>query len=172
MMRRLSIAATAAIVAVATPTLAAGDKPPQREILRGAVVPVPFGADGSHLMEDLGGRARLVDGEGRDRISIRIRGLARRATYLWHIHEVDADMTDPCAHHGPVPMARGFKHYPKLVANRRGRVRATARARRFKARMGKLYFVSVDRRKDGVSVACSLLAIPAPEATPTATPTP
>jgi len=170
----MPVIATAAVAATAvvTPSIAAQESAPRGDVLRGPVVPIPYGADGSGLMKKLGGRARLLDGKGRDLMRIRVRGLKRRTVYLWHIHEVDVTVPDPCSQHGAVPLAHGFKHYPNLVANRRGRARATAKARRFEAKVDKAYYVNVDRRRDGTSVGCSLLKAPAPEATPTPTPTP
>jgi hypothetical protein len=171
-------AAIAAVTAVVvTPTIAAGGKQPTGKVLRGPVKPVPYGVDGSGLMKKLHGRARLVDGRRRDRITIRVRGLKRRTTYLWHIHEVDATLVDPCAQNITVPLAKGFKHYPEIVTNRRGRGRAAATARRFKAKAGKAYYVNVDRLVDGTSVGCGVLTglqtePPPATASPTPVPTP
>ncbi len=163
-----AVAVGAAVTVI--PTVAAREKPPQADVLRGSVLPIPYGHDAGGLMKKLRGRARLVDGSGRDRITIRVRGLERRTTYLWHIHAVDAKTPDPCAAHRPVPLARGFKRYPRLVADRRGRARARATARRFKAKADKTYYVNVDRRRDGTSIGCGVLEAPAPKATPTPTP--
>ena len=111
------------------------------------------------------GTARLLDkpGNGRDVLTVKVRGLSPRTAYAFHVHETD-EPGNPCLEehdaehgheeHGPIA---GWKP-SKLKANAKGRAAATARARGFEKHADETYWVDVETGA-GEVVACGVLKL-------------
>jgi hypothetical protein len=92
-------------------------------------------------LADVSGKAQLVDGKRRNKVSLHMRGLAGGTTYLWHVHE------GSCAATGaPVP---GWMYRTQVGANgtltarESGRANTRGRSRTFDADPAKSYSVNV-----------------------------
>jgi Cu/Zn superoxide dismutase len=97
---------------------------------------------------DARGRAQLVDGRRRDKVSLHMKGLEPGETYLWHVHEGDS-----CAA-GDAPPYPGWT-YRALKARPSGNASAKGRSETFPAADGDFY-VDV-HLQDGTVIACGVL---------------
>jgi hypothetical protein len=104
------------------------------------------------------GKAQLVDGKKKNKISIHLRGLQPGATYTWHIHKAANDTDDPCKLRQPVIVAPyGDWVYGALVANEDGNASAKGTSATFDSRADSgPFFVDV-QQADGSVVACGVL---------------
>jgi hypothetical protein len=109
---------------------------------------------------DARGRAHLVDGRKRDKVSLHMKGLTPGATYLWHVHQATGE-GDPCAAGSavanPAPYP-GFE-YRKLTARKSGNANSKGRSSTFPVAAedtGGDYYVNV-HLQDGTVVACGVL---------------
>src|SRR5262245_9949986 len=88
------------------------------------------------------GKAQLVDGKRNNKVSLHVRGLASRTTYIWHIHQ------GSCAATGaPLP---GWTYRSQdgagngtLTTNHSGGANTKARSATFDAAPGQAYSVNV-----------------------------
>jgi hypothetical protein len=97
------------------------------------------------------GQAKLVDGKRRDKVRLRVKGLAAGESYTWSIRAASAD-GDACAGETVAEFS-----YAGLTARRHGRDDAGSRSRTFAAEDGTSYAVVVTAA-DGTDVACGELA--------------
>jgi len=104
------------------------------------------------------GKAQLVDGRKRNKISIHVRGLTPGTTYTWHIHKAASRSGDPCMPAAPVVTAPyGDWVYGTLMANAAGNASAKGRSATFDSRADPgPFFVDV-HLSDGTVVACGAL---------------
>jgi len=97
------------------------------------------------------GQAKLVDGKRRDKVRLRVKGLAAGESYTWSIRAASGD-GDACAGETVAEFS-----YTGLTARRYGRGDARSRSRSFAAEDGTSYAVVVTAA-DGTDVACGELA--------------
>ena len=109
---------------------------------------------------DARGRAKLVDGRKRDKVSLHMKGLEAGETYLWHVHQATGE-GDPCAAGStvgnPAPYP-GFT-YRALTARRSGKANSKGTSTTFPVAAedtGADYYVNV-HLQDGTVVACGVL---------------
>jgi hypothetical protein len=108
---------------------------------------------------DARGRAQLVDGRKKNKVSLHMKGLAPGETYLWHVHQAKAE-GDPCtdsAVGNPAPYP-GWE-YRELTANESGNANSKGRSTAFPAEAGDTgedYYVNV-HLEDGTVIACGVL---------------
>jgi len=98
------------------------------------------------------GRAQLVDGRKRDKVSLHMKGLAPGETYLWHVHQATGE-GDPCAEGSAV--ADPAWTYRALVARESGNASSKGKSTTFSAKSGDFY-VDV-HLEDGTVIACGVL---------------
>src|SRR6201991_913657 len=83
MTRQIAAAAVVAIAALAASDVAnAGGK----HTYRASLAPVNPAATTAGVAA-VRGKAQLVDGKRNNKVSLHVRGLAPRTTYIWHIHQ-------------------------------------------------------------------------------------
>jgi hypothetical protein len=109
---------------------------------------------------DARGRAHLVNGRKRDKVSLHMKGLKAGETYLWHVHQATGE-GDPCAAGStvanPAPYP-GFT-YRALTARESGNASSKGRSTTFpvaEADTGGDYYVNV-HLQDGTVIACGVL---------------
>jgi hypothetical protein len=93
---------------------------------------------------DARGRARLLDGRRRDKVSLHVKGLEPGATYLWEVREGTCEDEAATASEGWT--------YRELTARESGNANSKARSEDFSSRDGD-FSVAVTR-EDGTEVAC------------------
>jgi hypothetical protein len=104
------------------------------------------------------GKAQLVDGKKRNKISIHVRGLKAGETYGWHVHKAANATDDPCAPTTPtVVVAPGDWTYGALTANEDGNASARATSATFDSRADKGPFYVDVHLADGTVIACGVL---------------
>jgi hypothetical protein len=105
------------------------------------------------------GKAQLVDGKKRNKISIHVRGLTPGQTYGWHIHKAANATDDPCA--PPAPVVDGTPYgdwvYGALTANEAGNASAKGTSATFDSRADKGPFYVDVHLADGTVIACGVL---------------
>jgi hypothetical protein len=163
-MNRLISAIVACALLVAAPAaLAKSDhgkrhrKSPRATVLRGALKPVQ--ADQAAYTA-VAGKIELVDTKRNDKLSLsRVRGLAPRSDYTWHLHRAAGD-PNPCdaGSAGPVVTEFGegrFRTSKNGSAHTRHlRVRGKDK---FTVNPAETYYVEV-HQSNGAVVACGVLA--------------
>jgi hypothetical protein len=105
------------------------------------------------------GKAQLVDGKKRNKISIHVRGLTPGQTYKWHIHKAANATDDPCAPSAPVVDGTPYGDwlYGALTANEAGNASAKGTSATFDSRADKgPFYVDVHLADDTV-IACGVL---------------
>ena len=104
------------------------------------------------------GKAQLVDGKKRNKISIHVRGLTPGTTYTWHIHKAASTSGNPCMPGAPVVTEPyGDWVYGVLKANAAGNASARGTSATFDSRSDPgPFFVDV-HLSDGTVVACGVL---------------
>jgi hypothetical protein len=110
-------------------------------------------------LPDVTGKAQLVDGKKRNKISIHVRGLTPGATYTWHIHKAANATDDPCAPSAPVVDGTPYGDwvYRALTANEAGNASAKAKSATFDSRADPGPFYVDVHQADGTMVACGVL---------------
>jgi hypothetical protein len=135
------VAAVGAAVAVALGAPAAAQAKSHTKVLRGSFKLV--GADGMYT-SDRFGKAQLVDGKRNDQLSVHVRRLGARTTYVYKLQSTAA--ATACAAGAPggtdVPGWR-YRHGGVLKTNRHGVANSFARSRSFTAASDVTYFVGV-----------------------------
>jgi hypothetical protein len=105
------------------------------------------------------GKAQLVDGKKRNKISIHVRGLTAGQTYGWHIHKAANPTDDPCAPTAPVVDGTPYGDwlYGALTANEAGNASAKGTSATFDSRADKGPFYVDVHLADGTVIACGVL---------------
>ena len=155
-MKKPIAAGAAALVVLVAPVAAAHE---QRAKVSRAHLDATAAATTAGI-PDVRGRAQLVDGRKRDKVSIHVKGLEPGETYLWHVHQATGE-GDPCAEGGtvanPAPYP-GFT-YRELRARPSGNASSKGRSTAFPAETGDTgadYYVDV-HLEDGTVIACGVL---------------
>jgi hypothetical protein len=109
---------------------------------------------------DVRGRAQLVDGRKRDKVSIHVKGLEPGETYLWHVHQATAE-GDPCAAGSTVgnPTPYPGWTYRDLTARPSGNANSKGTSTTFPAADEESegdFYVNV-HLEDGTVIACGVL---------------
>ena len=105
------------------------------------------------------GKAQLVDGKKRNKISVHVRPLQPGTTYSWQIHRAANATDDPCAPTTPVIVAPyGDWSYGPLVANEAGNASAKGTSATFDSRADPGPFYVDVHLPDGTVVACGVLS--------------
>ena len=106
------------------------------------------------------GKAQLVDGKKRNKISIHVRGLKPGDTYLWHVHKAANATDDPCDPSEPVIDGTPYGDwvYGALTANEAGNGSAKGRSATFDSRTDPGPFYVDVHLPDGTIVACGALS--------------
>jgi hypothetical protein len=109
---------------------------------------------------DARGRAHLVDGRKRNKVSLHMKGLEPGETYLWHVHQATAE-GDPCAAGSTVgnPTPYPGWTYRELKARPSGNANSKGRSTTFPVAeedTGSDYYVNV-HLEDGTVIACGVL---------------
>jgi hypothetical protein len=105
------------------------------------------------------GKAQLVDGKKRNKISIHVRGLKPGDTYAWHIHKAANATDDPCAPSAPVVDGTPYAGwmYGALTANEAGNASAKGTSTTFDSRADAGPFYVDVHTADGTVIACGVL---------------
>jgi hypothetical protein len=137
MTRRITVAVVASIAAISIAAPATADKARPYKASLTAVNPAATTAG----VADVRGKAQLVDGKKRNKVSLHMRNLAAGTMYLWHVHE------GSCAATGaPVP---GWTYRTQvgpngtLMAKKSGNANTRGRSATFDADPAKSYSVNV-----------------------------
>lgn len=109
---------------------------------------------------DARGRAQLVDGRKRDKVSLHMKGLEPGETYLWHVHQATAE-GDPCAADSTVgnPAPYPGWTYRELKARASGNASSKGRSSTFPVAEEESegdFYVNV-HLEDGTVIACGVL---------------
>jgi hypothetical protein len=154
-MRRTAILATAGTLAFAGVAGAHGDQHGAK-VYRATLVKTAA-ADTAQL-PGVTGKAQLVDGKKRNKVSVHLRGLKAGESYGWHVHKAASATDDPCAPTTPTVVAPyGDWAYGALTANAEGNASAKATSATFDSRADKgPFFVDV-HLADGTVIACGVL---------------
>jgi hypothetical protein len=98
------------------------------------------GADGDYVTGSFG-KAQLVDGKRNDKLSVHVRRLARKATYIYRLESAPKACAADAPGGTPVP---GWKYKP-LRTNKAGVANSKATSRTFTVSKSVSYFVGVYR---------------------------
>lgn len=140
MIRRITAAAAASIVALGVSGVATADSGHAAKTYKASLAAVNPAATTAGLAT-VTGRAQLVDGKKRNKVSLHMRNLAAGTMYLWHVHE------GSCAATG-APVA-GWTYRTQvggngtLTSNRSGKANTKGRSATFNADPTKSYSVNV-----------------------------
>ncbi len=121
---------------------------------------VKTAAAGTAQLPDVKGKAQLVDGKKKNKISIHVRGLKPGDTYGWHVHKAANDTDDPCAPSALVvdgTTTYGDWQYGALTANEAGNASAKGTSVTFDSRADTGPFYVDVHLADGTVIACGLL---------------
>ena len=86
MTRRITVAALASITALGVAGVAIADSGHSAKTYKTSLAAVNPAATTAGLAT-VGGKAQLVDGKKKNKVSLHVRNLAAATTYLWHVHE-------------------------------------------------------------------------------------
>jgi hypothetical protein len=155
-MRRTAILATAGTLAFAGVAGAHGDHHGAK-VYRATLVKTTA-ADTAQLPGVIG-KAQLVDGKKRNKISIHLRGLKPGETYGWHVHKAANATDDPCAPTTPVVDGTPYGDwlYGALTANEDGNASAKATSVTFDSRADQGPFYVDVHLADKTVIACGVL---------------
>ena len=141
MIRRITAAAAASIVALGVAGVATADSGHSAKTHKAALAAVNPAATTAGLATVVG-EAQLVDGKKRNKVSLHMRNLAAGTTYLWHVH------VGTCAATG-LPVA-GWTYRTQdlagngtLTSNASGNANTKGRSATFNADPTKSYSVNV-----------------------------
>ncbi len=140
MARRIKASAMACVIAVGVADVATARGEHSAKTYRASLSAANPAAMAAGLAS-VAGRAQLVDGRKRNKVSLHVRHLAPHTTYLWHVHE------GTCAATGaPVP---GWTYRTQVGANgtlksgRSGVANTSGKSATFNADPSKRYSVNV-----------------------------
>jgi hypothetical protein len=136
-MNRL-IALLAAGSMLAAPGAALAKHSPKSKVYKGSFEYV--GADGDYVTGKFG-KVHLVDGKRNDKLSVHVRRLAAKTTYVYRLQSASSACSADAPGGTDVP---GWT-YRKLKTSRSGVANATARSRTFTVNKTRRYFVGVFR---------------------------
>jgi hypothetical protein len=155
-MKRTALLATAGALAFAGVAGAHGDNHGAK-VYRATLVKTAA-ADTAQL-PNVTGKAQLVDGKKRNKISIHVRGLKAGETYGWHVHKAANATDDPCAPTTPTVVVAPYGDwvYGALKANEDGNASAKAKSATFDSRADKGPFYVDVHLGDGTVIACGVL---------------
>jgi hypothetical protein len=149
----------AVVAALALPATAGADHNAKRAKVYRAHLEATAAATTAGI-PDVRGRAQLVDGRKKNKVSIHVRGLTAGQTYLWHVHQAKT-AGDPCtdsAVGNPTPYP-GWE-YRALTAGPAGNANSKGKSSTFPLAApqdtGQAYYVNV-HLLDGTVVACGVL---------------
>ena len=140
MTRRITAAAAASIVALGVAGGAAADSGHSAKTYKASLAAVNPAATDAGLAT-VTGKAQLVDGKKRNKVSLHMRNLAANTMYLWHVHE------GSCAATG-APVA-GWTYRTQvggngtLTSNESGNANTKGKSATFNADPAKSYSVNV-----------------------------
>ncbi|MBE2314661.1 hypothetical protein DVA67_001645 [Solirubrobacter sp. CPCC 204708] len=130
---------------------------PKAKVYKGTFTYV--GADGDYVTGNFG-KVHLVDGKRNDKLSVHVRRLAPRTTYVYRLQSAPS----ACAADAPGGVDVSGWTYRKLKTSRSGTGNAAARSRTFTVDRTKRYFVGVFRAEaDGSAgelILCARLNTP------------
>jgi hypothetical protein len=86
MTRRITVAAVASIAAIGVAGVATADSGHSAKTYKTSLAAVDPAATTAGVAA-VGGKAQLVDGKKKNKLSLHVRDLAASTTYLWHLHE-------------------------------------------------------------------------------------
>jgi hypothetical protein len=154
-----AIVATAGALAFAGVATAHGDHHGAKgaKVYRATLVKTAA-ADTAQL-PNVKGKAQLVDGKKRNKISIHVRGLKPGETYGWHIHKAANATDDPCAPSAPVVDGTPYGDwvYGALTANEAGNASAKGTSATFDSRADEGPFYVDVHLADNTVIACGVL---------------
>src|SRR5689334_25085187 len=117
------------------------------------------GADGDYVTGKFG-KVQLVDGKRNDKLSVHVRRLAKKTTYVYRLQSAPS----ACAADAPGGVDVPGWTYKKLKTSKSGVGNSTARSRSFSVDRTKRYFVGVFRAEangaPGELVLCAALNTP------------
>ncbi len=137
-MKQLIALLTAGLVLAAPGAALAKHKPDRAKVYKGSFEYV--GADGDYVTGKFG-KVHLVDGKRSDKLSVHIRRLSPRTTYVYRLQSAPS----ACAADAPGGTDVPGWTYRKLKTSRSGVGNATARSKSFRVDRTKRYFVGVFR---------------------------
>jgi hypothetical protein len=151
------VALALSLPAVAAAKKGSADGGRASKVYKGAFRAV--GADGAYSPRRFG-KAQLVDGKKRDKLSVHVRKLARRTTYVFALYQVEKGQPVCDEDAGGGTRVEAFARKAKR-SNAAGNFNANLRSKTFKADRGLSYFVLVSATNpDGSpadAVACAAL---------------
>ena len=156
--RTSAIVVTLVALAFAGVASAHGDHNPKGAKVYRATLVKTAAADTAQL-PNIAGKAQLVDGKKRNKISIHVRGLTAGTTYLWHIHKAANATDDPCAPTTPVVDGTPYGDWVSgaLTANDAGNASAKGTSATFDSRADTGPFYVDVHLADGTVIACGVL---------------
>lgn len=164
MKRMIALLAAGSVLAAPGAALAK----PKAKVYKGTFEYV--GADGDYVTGKFG-KVQLVDGKRNDKLSVHVRRLASRTTYVYRLQSAPS----ACAADAPGGEDVSGWKYRTLRTSRSGVANATARAKRFSVDKTQRYFVGVFRAEangqPGELVLCAQLNTPYRKAKKPAKPT-
>jgi hypothetical protein len=141
MTRRITAAAVASIAAVGVASVATADSGHSAKTYKASLAAVNPAATTAGV-PTVGGKAQLVDGKKKNKVSLHVRNLAAGTAYLWHVHE------GTCAAPG-APVA-GWTYRTQdpagngtLTSNESGNANTKGKSETFTADPAKSYSVNV-----------------------------
>jgi hypothetical protein len=140
MTRRITAAAAASIVALGVAGAARADNAHSAKTYKASLTAVNPAATTAGITT-VAGKAQLVDGKKRNKVSLHMRGLAPNTVYLWHVH------VGSCAATG-APVT-GWTYRTQvgangtLTSNKSGNANTKGKSATFNADPAKTYSVNV-----------------------------
>jgi hypothetical protein len=140
MTRGLKAAAAASIVALGVAGVATADSSRSAKSYKASLTAINPAATTAGV-PTVAGRAQLVDGTQRNKVSLHMRNLAPNTMYLWHVHEGNCPVAGP-------PVA-GWTYRTQsgangtLTSNESGHANTRGRSATFNADPAKRYSVNV-----------------------------
>ena len=155
-MVRLLIAGVAVLLLAAP---ASAHKKTERQVSKAKLAATGAASDAG--IPDARGRAQLVDGRKRNKVSLHMKGVEPGETYLWHVHQATGE-GDPCAEDSPVANPAPYPGwtYRELKARKSGNANSKGRSTTFPVADEEGdgdYYVNV-HLQDGTVIACGVLA--------------
>lgn len=141
MIRRITAAAVASIAAIGVTSVATAASGHSATTYKASIAAVNPAATTAGLAT-VAGKAQLVDGKKNNKVSLHMRNLAPRTTYLWHVHEGSCAATGaPVA--GWAYRTQDAAGNGTLTSNQSGNANTKGRSATFNADPAKSYSVNV-----------------------------